>query len=95
MSITAAIREGQLSRTISNYPNRAKLRRYFNRLLNDYRVENSPCLFLPSFPELAANLECSALDLHCALRELRRQGYDYFSLGLHSPVTLWHPTKIG
>lgn len=93
MMISTALKSEELPLFRSFYPNHKKLRDYFRDLLSLYDPERDPCLFLPSFPELAKQLDCAPLDLHCALQELRRCGYDYFSLSLHSPITLWHPSN--
>lgn len=43
---------------------------------------------------LSKTLNCSPLDLHDALIELKKQGYDHFTFGAYSPITLWYPSKI-
>lgn len=75
-------------------PNQQRLRRHFKMLMTRYMSEPEPCLFLPSFMDLSRQLDCSSLDIHCALAELKKQGYDYFTLDIHSTVTIWHPSKM-
>ncbi len=70
------------------------LKRYFEDLLDNYDPGQTPCLFLPSMMELSSSLNCTSLDLLRVLMKLRRQGYDYFTLDIYSPITFWHPSKI-
>lgn len=67
---------------------------YFEELVWQFHEGESPCLFLPSLIELSKSLGCSILDVQCALMSLRRQGYDYFTLDIHSPITLWYPVRL-
>ncbi len=45
--------------------------------------------FLPSMMTLGERLDCSALEVHLALRELQGHGYRFLVLGPESPITLW------
>jgi len=94
MSISYAAKKAELQSLGRSYPNRARIRRYFRHRLDGYGGEMAPCLFLPSLMELAGRLGASSLDIQCALCELRKEGYDFFSLGPYNPITLWHPSRI-
>ena len=67
---------------------------YFEKMLWQYRHGDEPCLLLPSLKELAKSMDCSMLDVQCALNNLRKQGYDYFMVELNSTITVWYPNKI-
>lgn len=75
-------------------PVQIPVRDYLDQLLQEYLNGPDPCLFLPSFFDLSRALNCSGLELYCLLIELRDQGFDFFTLGMDSPVTVWHPVKI-
>jgi hypothetical protein len=67
---------------------------YFEEMIWQYHHGDEPCLLLPSLKELAQNMNCSMLDVQCALNNLRKQGYDYFMVELNSTITVWYPDKI-
>lgn len=67
---------------------------YFEEMIWRYHHGDDPCLLLPSLKELAHNMDCSTLDIQCALNNLRKQGYDYFMIELDGPLTVWYPDKI-
>jgi hypothetical protein len=68
---------------------------YFEELMRQYRQGEAPCMFLPSLLSLSQSLDCSTLDIQCALMGLRKQGYDYFMMDIYGPITLWYPPKVG
>lgn len=94
MAHPSIYREKELQALNSPDSNQIRLRHYFKALLRGYNGETGPCLFLPSLMALSKTLDCSPLDLSSALVELKKQGYDHFTLGIYSPITLWHPSKI-
>jgi hypothetical protein len=67
---------------------------HIEELVRQYRHSEEPCLFLPSLMSLSKNLDCSTLDIQCALMGLRKQGYDYFMMDIYGPITLWYPSKV-
>lgn len=67
---------------------------YFEELIWQYHQGEEPCKFLPSLMGLSKSLDCSTLDIQCALIELRKQGYDFFMMDIEGPITLWCPSKI-
>jgi hypothetical protein len=67
---------------------------YIEELARQYHHGKEPCLFLPSLMSLSKNLDCSTLDIQCALMGLRKQGYDYFMMDIYGPITLWCPSKV-
>ena len=67
---------------------------FFEELIWDYHQGNEPCMFLPSLKELSSDLACSSLEVQCALNALRKEGYDYFMIGIDAPITVWYPQKL-
>lgn len=67
---------------------------YFEELIWQYHQGEEPCMFLPSLMSLSKSLNCSTLDIQCALMGLRKQGYDFFMMDIYSPITVWYPSKM-
>jgi len=67
---------------------------YFEELIWQYHQGEAPCMFLPSLMGLSKSLDCSTLDIQCALMELCKQEYDFFMMDMYGPITLWYPSKI-
>lgn len=67
---------------------------YFEELIWQYHQGEEPCMFLPPLMSLSKSLDCSTLDIQCALMGLRKQGYDFFMMDIDGPITLWFPSKI-
>ena len=76
------------------FKGRGQVLGYFEELVWQYHQGDAPCMFLPPLMSLSKSLDCSALDIQCALMELRKHGYDFFMMDIYSPITLWYPSKI-
>ena len=76
------------------FKGRAQALGYFEEIVWQYHQGEDPCLFLPSLMSLSKSLDCSTLDIQCALMDLRKQGYDCFMIDMDGPITLWYPSKI-
>jgi hypothetical protein len=74
--------------------NQADIRGYLELMLTEYAQGTDQCLFLPSLISLSECFNCSAVEVHQALSELRERGYDFFIMGFESPITLWYPLRL-
>ncbi len=76
------------------YATELTARQYIHNLLETYMAEPDPCLFLPSFMGMSKMLGCSAFEVYHLLNELKDKGFDFFTLDMDTPITLWHPAKV-
>lgn len=72
-------------------PGSGKVSTYLEKLYRTHASEDDSCLFLPSLLTMSKRLDCSPLEIHEALRKLTTRGYQFITLGLDTPVTLWYP----
>src|SRR4051812_24396438 len=63
---------------------------YLQWLLHKRTATPNECILLPSLANLAAFFSSQHADVHSALQELRKQGYDYAMPGLYGHISLWH-----
>jgi hypothetical protein len=82
------------TRDVGAFKSRGKALGYFEEVVWQYQLGNEPCIFLPSLMSLSNSLGCSPVEIQCALMGLKKQGYDYFILDIHGPITFWHPPKM-
>jgi hypothetical protein len=67
---------------------------YLALMLSQYHEDSEQCLFLPSLLSMAEYFECSAVEIHQALEQLKAFGCDFFIMGFESPITLWYPERL-
>lgn len=70
------------------------IQNYLALMLSEYHEGSEQCLFLPSLLSLAEYFECSAVEIHQALDQLKTFGCDFFIMGFESPITLWYPERL-
>lgn len=75
-------------------PTEADVQGYLALMLSQYQEGSEQCLFLPSLMSMAEYFQCSPVEVHQALNELRAFGCDFFIMGFESPVTLWYPERL-
>ncbi|WP_373532038.1 hypothetical protein [Vampirovibrio sp.] len=68
---------------------------YLALMLAKYDEGDEQCLFLPSLMSMSECFQCSAVEVHHALTELKERGCDTFIMGFESPITLWYPDRLG
>jgi hypothetical protein len=68
---------------------------YLAMMLAKYDEGDEQCLFLPSLIGMSECFQCSAVEVHHALSELKLRGCDIFMMGFESPITLWYPDRLG
>lgn len=68
---------------------------YVAQMLQTYENSQEQCMFLPSLMSLSETCQCSPVEIHQALSALKEQGCDFFIMGFESPITFWHPTRLG
>lgn len=61
---------------------------HLQQLLEHNVQVDGTCCFLPSMMSLSKMLNCSELELHNALHSLEKQGYQFLTLGLDTPLTV-------
>lgn len=67
---------------------------YLEMMMLEYDAGDDQCLFLPSLMSLSECFQCSAVEVHQTLCELKARGCDFFIMGFESPITLWYPTRL-
>lgn len=67
---------------------------YLALMLSQYHEGSEQCIFLPSLLSMAEYFECSAVEIHQALEQLKTFGCDFFIMGFESPITLWYPERL-
>lgn len=65
---------------------------YLRRILEKYEdCELIKYLVVPSPIALSGFFHCAESEIHHALHELQRQGYEFETAGSSGPITLWDP----
>lgn len=72
----------------------ADIQSYLALMLSQYHEGSEQCLFLPSLMSMAEYFECSAVEIHQTLEQLKAFGCDFFIMGFESPITLWYPERL-
>jgi hypothetical protein len=75
--------------------NNADIRSYLDLMMLEYDAGTDQCLFLPSLISLSECFNCSPVEVHHVLNEMRERGCDFFIMGFESPITLWYPLRLG
>lgn len=69
-----------------------QIAQYMRRILDRYEdSEFIKYLVLPSPVALSGFFHCAVDEIHAALKELQRQGYEFEAAGNAGPITLWDP----
>lgn len=93
-TLTLAANELVSLRNRQTGPDKLDVQDYLEIMMAEYDEGDEQCLFLPSLISMSECFQCSAVDIHHALSELKERGCDFFIMGFESPITLWYPARL-
>lgn len=97
MSLTLTLATDELEKLRQNaaLPDKPDVHDYLDMMMIEYDAGDEQCLFLPSLISMSECFQCSAVEVHHALSDLKDRGCDFFIMGFESPITLWYPARLG